>query len=492
MSVTSVILMRIYCFRFILKKAVMHVIWCRPVVFHIAACFWIEFPRIWNVEAGFVNEVRQSTGNGWIWPLCVLFALTCSLDTSLLIRLQKKMRKWCSSWCAARGGQHDWWGPIRILVMQLGQRLEASGEPAGRWRLPEWKHRYRLAGQMSQSHNATAQGVKWCGSCPRTRLSQEPGGDCSLNDKKSALPAASNVCRGCVATTQKPRCEFLSRLFLDQRRGRADTDVPELASSDARRHTEHRLRRCNDGHRRHRVLGWSDEQRASAARVQCGKHDDGQSPVQQWSSLGVAGTCCLRHVQSSHARSCRWHSPVMAATPAGPGATSPSQQHVAGFSGRPLQDTYGERSLCQHVPQGRQLVAAAPESLSFVEGLVNRRFDMSRPAFFFRMVDSSSRTTNCSCSMLTHFCEPLHMTVTCSAFPFGVQDCGHLGDDFWMFSCPAPDGSTLETCYSKLRRLFGGFRLQKTGVCAVAVIYGGRYFLSRCRGWIPWLRCSYQ
>ena len=86
-------------------------------------------------------------------------------------------------------------------------------------------------------------------------------------------------------------------------------------------------------------------------------------------------------------------------------------------------------------------------------------------------------------SRLTYFYEPLYMTVTCSEFTFGVQDYGL----FWemtsgCFPYPAPVGSTLDTCYVSLRRLFG-FRMQKNcGVSAVAVLYGRRYFLSRCRG----------
>ena len=50
---------------------------------------------------------------------------------------------------------------------------------------------------------------------------RESGDDCILQDGKShpaALPAASSVCRGCVATTLEPRCEFLQRLLPDQRR----------------------------------------------------------------------------------------------------------------------------------------------------------------------------------------------------------------------------------------------------------------------------------
>ena len=65
---------------------------------------------------------------------------------------------------------------------------------------------------------------------------------------------------------------------------------------------------------------------------------------------------------------------------------------------------------------------------------------------------------------LTYFYEPLYMTVTvtCSAFAFGVQDYGL----FWETTSgcipyPAPVGSTLDTCSVSLLRL-SWFRLQKT------------------------------
>ena len=57
---------------------------------------------------------------------------------------------------------------------------------------------------------------------------------------------------------------------------------------------------------------------------------------------------------------------------------------------------------------------------------------------------------------------PLYLAATGSAFAAGVQDHGL----FWeitsgCFPYPTPVGSTLDTCYFSLRRLFG-FRMQKT------------------------------
>ena len=55
---------------------------------------------------------------------------------------------------------------------------------------------------------------------PRLCRVRESGGDRILQNGKSypaALPAASSVCRGCVATTKEWRREFLQRLLPDQR-----------------------------------------------------------------------------------------------------------------------------------------------------------------------------------------------------------------------------------------------------------------------------------
>ena len=64
--------------------------------------------------------------------------------------------------------------------------------------------------------------------------------------------------------------------------------------------------------------------------------------------------------------------------------------------------------------------------------------------------------------MTTRISTTSYLAGTCSACAGGVQDHGL----FWemtsgCFPYPAPVGSTLDSCYVSLRRLFG-FRLQKT------------------------------
>ena len=96
------------------------------------------------------------------------------------------------------------------------------------------------------------------------------GGSRTVPDGRSyppALPAASSVCRGYVATTKEPRRELFQRLLPDQRRELRRHKCFNVGTFELRcsSHTElQRLRRCSGGHRGTCALGWSGELRASA------------------------------------------------------------------------------------------------------------------------------------------------------------------------------------------------------------------------------------
>ena len=126
-----------------------------------------------------------------------------------------------------------------------------------------------------------------------------------------------------------------------------------------------RLRRCSDGHRGKCALGWTGEQRASAessdaARVSvvsstmtCSAQSSSDAPVcasleraapAQASPLLLAWVADNRQCNSPAGRcslSLTITTGSTAATHAGPGATSPSQQHGASLSRPLLQDTCG-------------------------------------------------------------------------------------------------------------------------------------------------------